>query len=87
MLLAHPLSVAHGLNMQQGGANVFWYSLSPSLEDFEQLNARLNRQGQQRQVVMHIPMFRNSIDVICFKIVEGRASEQNSFFELLKTEI
>ena len=48
MLLAHPASAGHGLNLQAGGHIVIWFGLTWSLELYQQANARLNRQGQKR---------------------------------------
>ena len=44
--LIHPASAGHGLNLQSGGHHLIWYSLTWSLELYEQANARLWRQGQ-----------------------------------------
>lgn len=43
LLLAHPASAGHGLNLQFGGNIVVWFSLSYSLELYQQFNARLQR--------------------------------------------
>lgn len=50
VLLAHPASMAYGLNMQRGGSIMVWYSLTWNLELYEQAKARLHRQGQTRPV-------------------------------------
>lgn len=52
----HPASAGHGLNLQAGGSTIVWYSLTWSLELYQQLNARLWRQGQPAStvVVQHI---------------------------------
>lgn len=47
-LLTHPKSMAHGLNLQDGGRTVLWFSPTWSGEDYRQLNARLARRGQQQ---------------------------------------
>jgi len=55
ILLAHPASAGHGLNLQHGGALVVWYGFTWSLELYQQFNARLHRQGQTKKVrAMHI---------------------------------
>ena len=54
MGLLHPASGGHGLNLQEGGSTVIWYGLTWSLELYQQLNARLWRQGQSAgAVVVH----------------------------------
>lgn len=50
ILLAHPASAGHGLNLQQGGNIIVWYGFNWSLELYQQFNARLHRQGQKNVV-------------------------------------
>ena len=55
MLLAHPASAGHGLNLQKGGSIIVWFGLNWSLELYQQFNGRLHRQGQTKPVrVIHI---------------------------------
>jgi len=55
LLLAHPASAGHGLNLQDGGSLIVWYGFTWSLELYQQFNARLYRQGQTNHVrAMHI---------------------------------
>jgi len=57
LLLAHPQSAGHGLNLQHGGHNAIWFSLPWSLEMWQQSNGRLVRHGQKSPVVMaHVPV-------------------------------
>lgn len=53
LLLAHPASAGHGLNLQDGGNTIVWYGLTWSLELYQQANARLYRQGQRNTVIIH----------------------------------
>ena len=64
MLLAHPASVGYGLNLLVGGHVIVWYGLTWSLELYQQANARLYRQGQEKPVIIH------------HLIAEGTAAEQ-----------
>ncbi|HAP3960963.1 TPA: DEAD/DEAH box helicase family protein, partial [Enterococcus faecalis] len=43
LLLAHPQSAGHGLNLQKGGHIIVWFGLTWSLEFYQQANARLDR--------------------------------------------
>ena len=62
ILLAHPASAGHGLNLQRGGNLIVWYGLQWSLELYQQFNARLHRQGQTKPVrVIHV-LAENSAD-------------------------
>lgn len=55
VLLAHPASAGHGLNLQDGGSLIVWYGFTWSLELYQQFNKRLHRQGQTKKVrAMHI---------------------------------
>jgi SNF2 family DNA or RNA helicase len=53
MLLCHPKSAGHGLNLQYGGHNNCWYGLNWSLELYQQMNGRLPRTGQASAFVMN----------------------------------
>lgn len=55
MLLAHPASAGHGLNLQFGGNNIVWFGLTWSLELYQQFNKRLHRLGQNKPVkIIHL---------------------------------
>ena len=56
VLLAHPASAGHGLNLQRGGHISVWFSLPTSLELYQQACKRLHRQGQTRPVINYILM-------------------------------
>jgi SNF2 family DNA or RNA helicase len=47
MLLTHPKSAAHGLNLQERAFHVVWFGVTWNLEWFDQGNARLAREGQK----------------------------------------
>lgn len=53
LMLAHPASAGHGLNLQAGGNIIVWFGLTWSLELYQQFNARLYRQGQKQGVIIH----------------------------------
>jgi len=55
MLLAHPQSAGHGLNLQDGGHIITFYDIPWSLETYQQFIGRLHRQGQLKPVmVIHL---------------------------------
>ena len=72
VLLAHPASCAYGLNLQDGGHHVIWYTLTWSLELYQQANARLHRQGQQRPVIVHRLLVQGGVDEDVAKALEGK---------------
>lgn len=71
MMLAHPASAAHGLNLQYGGHTAVWASLTWDLELYLQANGRLDRQGQEHPVVIHSLECPGTVDkVIASRLVE-----------------
>jgi len=62
MLLVHPKSAGHGLNLQFGGSKVVFVSLPWSLELFEQTVGRLHRSGQKHPVWVYVLMTEKTID-------------------------
>jgi SNF2 family DNA or RNA helicase len=62
VLLLQPASGGHGLNLQHGGHVFIWFSLTWSLEQYQQTIARLYRQGQTKPVIVHKIMASNTID-------------------------
>ena len=62
LLLCQPASVQYGLNMQQGGHIIVWYTPTWNLEQYQQANARLHRQGQERPVLCYRLICEGTID-------------------------
>lgn len=62
LALIHPASAGHGLNLQTGGHLLVWFSLTWSLELYQQTNARLHRQGQTQPVTITHIAAKNTID-------------------------
>jgi len=84
MLLAHPASAGHGLNLQQGGALCVWYGLSWSLELYQQFNARLHRQGQTRPVrIVHL-VASGCIDERVMAVLGQKDAQQNALLDALR---
>ena len=87
VLLAHPASCAYGLNLQAGGRHVIWYTLTWSLELYQQANARLYRQGQERPVIVHRLLVQGGVDEDVAKALEGKNETQAALVEALKARI
>jgi len=62
LLLVHPKSAGHGLNLQHGGCRMVFVSLPWSLELFEQTVGRLHRSGQRHDVWVYVLMTEKSVD-------------------------
>lgn len=87
ILLAHPASAGHGLNLQDGGDQVVWFGMTWSLELYEQANARLYRQGQKRNVVVHHLITSGTMDEDVMKALEGKAAGQDALMAAVKARI
>lgn len=84
VLLAHPASVAYGLNMQQGGHIIIWYTPTWNLELYQQANARLFRQGQEKPVrVIHL-VAEGTIDCRVMDALTGKGDLQNYVMEQVR---
>lgn len=84
LLLAHPASAGHGLNLQQGGSLCVWFGLNWSLELYQQFNARLHRQGQTKPVrIIHL-VAEGCIDERVVQVLEDKDAVQSSLLKALK---
>ena len=86
VLLAHPTSVAHGLNLQAGGHTVCWFGLTWALEEYIQFNARVYRQGQDKPVVIHHIIVKDSVDEVILAALQSKTSAQAAILNLLKDQ-
>ena len=86
LLLAHPASAGHGLNIQLGGSVIIWFGMNWSLELYQQFNARLHRQGQARNVrIMHI-VSKGTIDERVLAVLNSKNKTQANLLAALKPE-
>ena len=84
LLAAHPASAGHGLNLQKGpGHTIVWTTLTYSLEQWQQANRRLARQGQKAPVVVHLLEAPDSVDGMMYDIVTGKATVQGGVMAFL----
>lgn len=84
MLLAHPASAAHGLNLQDGGRRIIWYSPTWSNELKLQFDARLHRQGQKDHVYIHTIVAEGTVDDDVIVAVQGKKSAQDVLLDAVK---
>lgn len=84
VLLAHPASVGYGLNLQEGGHVIVWYGLTWSLELYQQANARLYRQGQQKPVIIHHLIAEGTVDEQVMRALQNKDTSQAALLEALK---
>jgi SNF2 family DNA or RNA helicase len=86
VMFVHPASAGHGLNLQHGGNNLVWFSLTWDLETYDQLNGRLDRQGQTKPVFIHHLVFRDSIEERILERLENKHITQNDLLNAMKRD-
>ena len=84
VLLAHPASVGYGLNLQEGGHVIVWYGLTWSLEIYQQANARLYRQGQDKPVIIHHLIAEGTVDEQVMRALQEKDMSQAALMAALK---
>ena len=84
LLLCHPASISHGVNLQAGGHNLVWLGLTWSLEQYKQLNGRLHRQGQTKNVVINNIIFKDTIDEVLVRVLAAKDATQQDLLDAIK---
>ena len=85
--LAHPASIGHGLNLQDGGHIIIWYGLTWSLELYQQANERLNRPGQKHVCRVYHLILKGTHDERVLKSLKNKDEGQAAAIEALRLEI
>ena len=85
--LIHPASAGHGLNLQDGGSTIVWFGLTWSLELYQQLNARLWRQGQKHTVVIQHIVAAGTHDEDIMNALEKKDMSQTALIAAVKARI
>lgn len=84
LLLVHPASAGFGLNLQHGGHVIVWFGLTWSLEQYQQANARLYRQGQTQSVIIHHLITQGSVEHRVMDSLQGKKDVQDDLLSALK---
>lgn len=87
VLLAHPASVGHGLNLQYGGHTTVWSTATWSLEEWEQTNKRLARQGQTEPCIIHTLSTPGTVDAAVLKALMRKGNVQQALLEHLESPL
>lgn len=85
--LAHPASIGHGINLQQGGHITIWFGLPWSLELYAQANERMNRPGQTHVCRVYHLILQGTHDERVLKSLANKESGQAAAIEALRLEI
>ena len=85
--IAHPASIGHGLNLQDGGHIIVWYGLTWSLELYQQANERLNRPGQKNVCRVYHLILKGTHDERVLQSLKNKDEGQAAALEALRLEI
>lgn len=86
VMLIHPASAGHGLNLQLGGHRLIWMSLPDSNEHYQQVPARLNRVGQPRPVRTDVLLMADTIDEKLIPALDNKQRNQNRLIDATRAE-
>jgi len=86
-LLLHPASGGHGINLQEGGNHIIWFSPIPSLEQYLQTNKRVHRPGQTKPVFIHRLIAQETVDEITSDTLKAKEANQDNFLNSMKNLI
>lgn len=85
--LAHPASIGHGLNLQDGGHIIIWYGLTYSLELYQQANERLNRPGQKNVCRIYHLVLKGTHDERVLPVLNSKDKGQRAAIEALRLDV
>lgn len=85
LLLVHPKSAGHGLNLQHGGCHMVFLSLPWSLELYEQTVGRLHRSGQKHDVWVYVMLTDKTIDERIWGALHDKRAVSDVALEELKS--
>lgn len=84
VLVCHPGSLSHGVNLQSGGHYITWLALTWNFEQYTQFNGRLRRQGQKNRVILNRILIRGSVEERMAKQLKFKNINQQSLLDVLR---
>ena len=88
ILLAHPASAGHGLNLQAGGHIIIWFGPTDNLEYYQQANKRLHRPGQKQVVLIHHILAKDTWDIpVIDSTLLPKEAQQDALLEAVRARI
>ena len=86
VLLANPASTGHGLNLQDGGHIIVWFSQTWRNEVYRQANKRLHRSGQKHPVqIIHI-VTKDTADEEVVPRIDEKEEQQQGLLSALQID-
>ena len=77
LMVGHPASMGHGIDgLQDSGSIVVWFGMNWSLELYDQMNARIDRQGQAKPVTIIRILCRDTVDLAVADAIERKTDDQ-----------
>lgn len=87
VMLIHPASDGFGLNLQEGGHTLVWYTLPWSLEAYIQTNARIARQGQKHPVMIHRILTDGTVDGKILRALESKDLTEKALLDAISVTL
>jgi SNF2 family DNA or RNA helicase len=85
LLIGHPASMGHGVDgLQESGSILVWFGMNWSLELYEQMNGRLNRQGQKAPVSIIRILCNDTVDLAVADAIERKCDDQEGLKSALQ---
>jgi SNF2 family DNA or RNA helicase len=86
VMLMHPASGGHGLNLQSGGNIIVWFGQTPSLELYQQFNARLDRQGKTEPTIVNHLVVPGTLDMDVVALLARKEGVQEGLMQAVKVK-
>lgn len=87
VMLLQPASAGHGINIQDGGHTLVWYTLPWSLEHYIQTCGRLNRQGQKHPVMIHHLLTYGTIDKHILSAIHKKDTSERALMDAVAASV
>lgn len=87
IMACHPASAGHGLNLQHGGHIIVWFGPTYNAELYDQANARLDRQGQTKSVLIYRLLGRETMDSDVLDVLLSKTEKQNGLMHAVRAKV
>ncbi len=87
IMAGHPASMGHGLNLQHGGHIIVWFGPTYNSELYDQANARLDRQGQTKPVLVYRLLGRKTMDSEVLGVLLSKTEKQEGLMHAVRAKV